>query len=82
MKTFIRYITCFIIALSVSWIVFIIVYQIAEYINPSERYDANGNPQFIMPIAAALWGAIASVTTLILITTWTNKIFKNRFIKK
>ncbi|WP_165396078.1 hypothetical protein [Flavobacterium sp. J27] len=56
MKTFIRYTISISFTLLASWIVYIKTFEIVEYINPSKRFNANGNPEFVMPILAILCG--------------------------
>jgi hypothetical protein len=83
MKTVIRYIISISFALLASWIVYILTFEIVEYINPSKRYNANGNPEFVMPTFAIFCGLITSLTIFILTTIWVYKIFKkNRHIEK
>lgn len=58
---------------------YIIAFEITEYIMPSERYNENGEPEFVMPTAAIFNGFIASVITFISSTIWLNNIFKSKF---
>ena len=78
MKVLLRYIITITLALFASWLMYIIAFEITEYIMPSERYNANREPEFVMPTVAIFNGFIASVITFILSTIWMNKIFKNK----
>ena len=79
MKVLLRYIITITLALFASWLMYIIAFEITEYIKPSERCNANGEPEFVMPIVAIFNGFIASVITFISSIIWMNKIFKNKF---
>ena len=79
MKLLLRYIITITLALSVSWIMYIIAFQITEYVMQTERYNANGEPEFVMPTAAILNGFIVSIIAFISSTIWMNKIFAKKF---
>jgi hypothetical protein len=79
MKRTSRYIFSFVIALFASLISYRVTFEIVEYIQPSKRYDANGHPEFVMPIGALLWAVIISFLAFILIVIWMNKYLKNKY---